>query len=366
MNGKATSSSKRLLVAILTIALCVVTAFALAGCGGTKTRSAEGTYTFTDSCGRQVEVPSSITRVAVTGPVAQQIMFTFDSSKLVGLATSMDDAQCKYLGEGIKDLPIYGQLYGGKGNVNKEVLAEAAPEVIIDIGEAKDTIVEDMDGLQEQLSIPCVHIEAQLDSLDETYTLLGDLLNMPDRGKEIADYCKDVYDSNVKVLGALKDDEKPTGLYVVNTDGQNVIAKNSYQSAVFDLVFNNLAVIDNPSGKGTGNQVGLEQIALWNPEYIVFSSQSAYDSVGTDPAWQSLSAVASGKYVEDPGLPYDWCGTPPSVNQLLGLQWLGRMVYPDKFKDSVQDTTTKYFKVMYGYDLSADEFAQLTANANVK
>ena len=49
------------------------------------------------------------------------------------------------------------------------------------------------------------------------------------------------------------------------------------------MVANNVAVIDEPSGKGTGNEVSLEPIALWNPEIILFQKGSIYDTVADDP-----------------------------------------------------------------------------------
>jgi len=51
-----------------------------------------------------------------------------------------------------------------------------------------------------------------------------------------------------------------------------VIAKGSYHAEVIDLLSNNLAVINNPSSSGNGNPVTLEQIMLWNPSVIIFSS----------------------------------------------------------------------------------------------
>ena len=121
-------------------------------------------FDFTDSCGRTVTITEPITRVAISGPVAQQVMLGFAPDLLVGLATKMDNAQIKYLGDW-SSLPVLGQLYGGKGDLNKEAVAAAKPQIMIDWGEAKKTIVEDMDNLSTELGIPCVHIEAPIPAI---------------------------------------------------------------------------------------------------------------------------------------------------------------------------------------------------------
>ena len=48
------------------------------------------TRVFTDSLGREVEVPTSITKLAVSGPLAQIVLFALCPDKLVGIASEWD------------------------------------------------------------------------------------------------------------------------------------------------------------------------------------------------------------------------------------------------------------------------------------
>ena len=57
---------------------------------------------------------------------------------------------------------------------------------------------------------------------------------------------------------------------------------------------------------------------------------------------------------------------PPTVNQLMGLQWLPRLLYPDAFDDSIEDVTRAYFHTMYHYDLTDAELADLLKDATGK
>lgn len=312
---------------------------------------------FTDSCGRTVEIPQEVDRVAVTGAASQLVMFTFAPERLVGLSTALDDSQVRFFGAEYAELPVLGQIYGTKGNLNKEALAAAAPELIVDIGEAKGTIVEDMDALQEQLGIPCIHVEATLDTYDQAYLMLGDALGMPERAAELSSYCRNVYDSTLATLGKLDQDQRLSGLYVVGFEGLGVIAKDSFQSQVFDLVIDNQAVLENPSAKGTGNEVSMEQISLWAPEFIVFGEGSRMMADASE--WDYLPAISAGQAYDVPSQPYNWLSAPPAVNQLLGLQWLARVAYPDLFDDDLEAVVTEYYQLFYGYELSGQECQEL-------
>ena len=57
------------------------------------------------------------------------------------------------------------------------------------------------------------------------------------------------------------------------------------------MVADNAAVVDNPISRGTGNEVDMEQILLWNPEVIVFETRPPMKMPEKDPLWQSLDAI---------------------------------------------------------------------------
>ena len=67
-----------------------------------------------------------------------------------------------------------------------------------------------------------------------------------------------------------------------------------------------------------------------------------------------------------PGTPWCWLNNPPTVNQVLGMQWLPRLLYPDQYDDDMYDTVAGYFKTFYGYDLSQAEFDEIAAHAQAK
>ena len=351
---------------LLALLLALMMTLSLAACtqqGNTQTEDDSTDAqprVFTDSVGREVTLPARIDKVAVSGPLAQIVLFALCPDKLVGVANEWDESAQQFLDEKYYNLPLLGQLYGGKGELNLETLLSSGAQVVIDVGEAKGSIVEDLDALQEQTGIPFVHIDAKLASMDETYTMLGDLLGMADEAKALSDYCRSVYDRIDSLAASV---EKTNILYITGEAGLNVIARGSYHAEAIDLLANNLAVVDEPSSKGTGNEVDMEQILNWNPDVILFAPGSIYATVGEDAAWQGVTAIQNGAYYEVPMGPYNWMGFPSSVQRLLGMLWMAKVLYPDAVDYDMYEAASTYFQMFYHCDLTQEQYDALVANS---
>ncbi|WP_041667997.1 ABC transporter substrate-binding protein [Acetobacterium woodii] len=347
------------------VLICAMLISGLAtGCTTQKTEKADSneTVSFTDSAGRTVEIPKNIERIAPSGALAQQILLTVAPDKLVGLSGKITDSQAKYLGDEYAALPVFGQFYGS-GDLNMEALAAAKPQVVIDIGEPKKTVVEDMDGIQEQIGIPTIFIEAKMDTMDQAYKTLGEILGVEDQGNKLSEYCAGVYKDVTEKMATIPEDQRVSFAYLQGDAGLDAIAKGSYHAEVMDMIGNNVVAIDNPTSKGTGDTISQEQLAQWNPSVIIFGPNSIYATASSDPFFATMSAIQTNKYYEVPNNPYNWMGMPPSVNRYLGMQWMANMLYPDVFKYDMYKVTKEYYDLFYHYDLSQADYQELTKNA---
>lgn len=361
-----------LLVAALCLGACSQqeTKQQTASPAATQTSEQNSTVSFTDSAGRTVEVPAHIDKIVPSGHTANMVLLTIAPEKMVGLSQQLNDKQKKYVGSALQgDLPVLGAAFGSKGDLNKEAVAASGAQILIDTGEFKKGIADKLDELQKQLGIPCVFIESKLDQWPEAYRMLGKLLDKEARAEELATYCERAYADVKAVMDGIPDSERPRVLYCTGESATNVLAKGSFQSGVVDMLARNVAEVDAPSAKGSGNESSLEQIAAWDPQIILFNGagkvSSAYDVALADPAWQSLKAMKEGSYLKVPAVPYNWLNSPPTVNQVLGMQWLSHELYPDKFKDSTTDLVKSYFKNFYGYELSEDEYQKIVEHAQL-
>lgn len=318
------------------------------------------TFLFTDSVGREVELPTNIERVAVSGPLAQIVLFALCPDRLVGIASKWDKSAEQFLAAEYDRLPELGQLYGGKGELNLETLLNSGAQVVIDVGEPKKSVKEDLDALTEQTGIPFVHVTATISGMGDAYRKLGELLHMPEEAETLAAYCDRVYADTVRIASTV---EKANLLYITGENGLNVIAKDSYHAEIIDLLSNNLALVESPSSKGTGNEVDMEQILLWNPDVILFAPGSIYATVGADDTWKNVAAIRNGTYYEVPTGPYNWMGFPPSVQRLLGMRWMAKLLYPDAADYDLYAETAEYFKLFFHCELSEDAYHALVANS---
>ena len=325
-----------------------------------ETASQPETVSFTDSVGRTVEVPAEITKVAVSGPMAQIVLFALCPDKLVGIANEWDPSAEEYLDTAYYNLPLLGQLYGGQEAMNVETLLSSGAQVVIDVGEPKDTIAEDLDQLQEQCGVPFVHVSATTQTMGDAYRKLGELLGMTEEAETLASYCDNTYAMIQDIANQV---EKKKLLYITGSEGLNVIAQGSYHAEVIDLLSDNQAVVDAPSSKGTGNEVSMEQILLWDPEVIIFAPDSYYDSAAGDPAYAQMKAIQAGSYYEVPMGPYNWMGFPPSVQRYLGMLWMAKLLYPEVADYDLKAEVQNYFELFYHSILSDEQYEALVANS---
>lgn len=342
---------------LLSLLLALAMLLLLAGCAAqTAAPEASETRTFTDSCGRSVEVPAQITKVAVSGTMAQMLVFALAPDTLAGVAGKWDESAQDYLDAKYYALPVLGHLYGGKGELNLETLLESNAQVVIDVGEAKDGLADDLDRLSAQTGIPFVHIAMTTETMGDAFRALGELLGTEDAAEELAVYCERVYACAREIAANVK---KVRLLYCLGGNGLSVIAKDSYQSELIDLLADNCAVVDTPSAKGTGSEVDMEQLLLWDPDVILFAPESIYDTVADDPVWRQLTAIREGRYYEVPFGPYNFMGFPPSVQRLAGMLWLPKLLYGDAADYDLQSELTEFYERFYHCPLSEEQYHAL-------
>ncbi|MBR6331545.1 MAG: ABC transporter substrate-binding protein [Dehalococcoidales bacterium] len=362
---------KQKLLSLIAVTCLIISV--LCGCthgGKTSTTTTPdkptGTYTFTDSVNRNVEIPYDIKKYIPSGPVSQMMLIAIAPERMAALATKLDDAQKGFLPDYLFDLPYVGQLYGS-ADLNKETLAAYNPDLIIDLGEPKKTIVEDMDNLTSQTGVPAIHITATINRNGEAYRTLGKILGCEERGNAIATYCDQIAGNLLDITRAVANNKVRIAYISGNgSNSANVIAKNSYHAEVIDLMFDNVAVVDNPSGKGTGNTVDLEQLLLWDPEALIIGDYATYDLIKSgkaDAPWYELSAVKNGKYYGIPTIPYNWFGVPPSVNRYIGIVWMSNKFYPEYSSFDLKAETVKFYKLFYNIDLTDAQYNDLMSRS---
>lgn len=357
---------KRIVSLLLAITML---ATLLVGCGEKQEAPAEEapqSIAFTDSLGRTVELPKEITRIAPSGAVATMFLATIAPEYMVCISSMPSAKQLAYLPAELANLPETGQMYGSKATLNLETLLSCDAQVIIDLGDKKGDMAADLDALQEQVGIPVIFIEADVVHMESAYRTLGALLSgKEERGNELAAFAAETVVMAAENSAKVTDVERVSVMYTSGTSGLDTNAKGSTQAQVLDLVgAENAIVVSEVSNKGGGNTINMEQLYNFNPDVILFSAGSIYDTVASDAAWQQLSAISEGKYYEIPAAPYNWLSNPPSLNMLLGVWWLGNLIYPQYYDYDMVEKTQEFFSILWQYDMSKEEAQELLTSAS--
>lgn len=355
---------KRYLIGVLAFLLVLTPVAGITGCGSKAQENAvrskengqeskEEKYTFTDSAGRTVELPEEITKIAPSGTVAQVILYSLCPELMCGVAQDFPYYAQEMIDEKYENLPKFGQLYGSNANLNKETLIEAGPDVVIDMGEKKDTIKEDLDALQEQLGIPVIFIEAQLSTMSQAYETLGELGINPEQAKILADYCEETLSYADQQSAEIAEGERKTAYLAMGNDGLTTTIKNSIHADVLERVgVENVVSPDVLSGR-TGT-ISFEQLLLWQPDYILADSTRLTEMIKEDSLWQELDAVKEGRVYTIPYNPYSFMNSPPSVNRMVGIWWIGNLFYPDKYQEDVNEKVKEFYQLFYHTDLTKE------------
>ncbi|MDR3115724.1 MAG: ABC transporter substrate-binding protein [Treponema sp.] len=319
------------------------------------------TRLFTDSAGRQVALPGKITRIVPSGALAQMFLLAIAPDRICAVSSAYGPDEAEFVPSYFAELPVVGQFYGA-ANLNPEEIARIGPDVVIDIGEPKDTIAQDMDAIAASIGIPTIHITATLRTTPQAFRTLGKLLDREAKGEALARFCEKTLSAAEGIVSQAGTHKKSV-LYCLGKAGLNVLAQGTFHTEVLDWMVDNRAVVDNPSSRGSGNETNLEQILLWDPEVILFGPGSIYPAVAQDPTWGQLRAIRNSAYYEVPLGPYNWMGSPPSINRYLGMLWLGRILYPEYAAYDLYTETAEYYRLFYSHELSREQFDRLTARS---
>lgn len=327
------------------------------------------TRTIVDMAGREVEIPKDVKSVHATSPIGQNIMYSINPDKMAGWCTEMNAAESHFIAEKYRNLPVLGGNFGKNNKLNPEVVTKANPDIILNIGKINDTTADEANKLQEQLGIPVIVAESTAKNIDKCYDFLGDVLNEKETCKKLSTYCKKVIDTVTENAAKIKDEDKVSVYYAEGPEGLQTDPSGSPHAIVLDMVgCKNVAEVENLSGYGRAD-VSPEQILVWNPDMIIICPEtngaifdgdvdSLYKKLKSADkgSWADLRAVKEDNFYEVPVGPFNWFDRPPSINQILGLQWCGNLVYPDIYKYDMKKVSKEFFDLFYHYELSDEEY----------
>lgn len=299
--------------------------------------------TVTDAAGRAVPVPEKVTRVFPAGPPAAIILYTLAPDLLIGWPRANRPEEREFLLSDIGSRPEVGRLTGRGNTANLEVVLALKPDLILDVGSTDATYVSLADRVQEQTGIPYALLEGRFAFIAPTYRTLGQLVGRRADGEELADFCHQTLTIITERIANVPRERRPAVYYARGPRGLDTGLGGSINVETIELLARNVA----GETKGGLARVSIEQVLLWNPDVIITIDLEFAASVRQNATWSAVKAVREGRIHLSPKLPFGWVDFPPSVNRLIGLWWLAKILYPDLFPEDLRTLTRDFYDRFY-------------------
>ncbi len=308
-----------------------------------------------DATGRLIDVPAQVSRVFPAGPPAAIMLYTLAPELLIGWPRANRPEEIEFLLPEIGARPEIGRITGRGNTANLEAVLTLRPDLILDVGSTSNTFVSLAERVREQTGIPYALLNGRFDAIPESYRTLGELVGRKEAADELARYAENTFSTITKRVAGIPADKRPRVYYARGPRGLETGLGSSINVETIEMLAQNVA----DENRGGLANVSIEQVLLWNPDVIVTIDQDFAANVRKDQAWSSVAAVQNGRVHLSPKLPFGWIDFPPSVNRLIGLWWLAKILYPQLFPENLNALTREFYKRFYHVSINDAQLARI-------
>ncbi len=285
---------------------------------------AQSGQTVTDSAGRRVVVPAQVERIYAAGPPASVVVFAASPEKLLGWTRAIRPAEAAFLPPSYAALPELGRLTGRGNTANVETILALRPDVIIDVGSIAPTYASLADRVQQQTGIPYLLFDGRFTAIASTFRAIGRATGDLERAQRLAEYAERTLDDVRRRVASVPAKDSRASTMDADRPACRPGSQDRSTSRSSILGARNVAA----ASRGGLVNVSLEQVLAWDPEVIFTTDLHFYRDVWTDERSAGVAAVKTRRVHLAPHLPFGCFDFPPGANQLIGLYWAGRALYP--------------------------------------
>jgi iron complex transport system substrate-binding protein len=291
-----------------------------------------------------VAVPVPVARVFRAGPPAAILLYTLAPDLLLGWPRANRAEEREFLLPEVGNRPEIGRLTGRGNTANLEVVLALKTDVIFDVGSTDATYVSLAERVQQQTGIPYALLDGRFDKIPETYRTLGTLVGRREQAEALARYAEESMATITRRVAGVPAERRPRVYYARGPRGLETGLGGSINVETIEFLGAHNVAAERRGGLAT---VSIEQVLLWNPEVIVTIDHTFAAGVRSDPLWASVAAVRAGRVHLSPKMPFGWVDFPPSVNRLIGLWWLAKILYPQLVPEDLRTLTRDFYRQFY-------------------
>lgn len=324
----------------------------------------EGNTTVTDMVNRTVTIPSPVNNVLSTSPTITVIVYMLAPEKLLAFNYETTVEEQKYMPDKYKNLPSVGGWYGSQSGNYEEFIA-MNPDLIFDSVSPANTpgqelaTLDTLNSRQHQFgTIPDLAVtdSNNITLFNPSIEFVGKILGAGEKASKLTSFNDKVQKQVKDVVTTIPENEKVKVYYAEGSAGLQTEPSNSAHGQLINFCGGiNVADVMVQGGSGK-TEVSLEQVLKWNPEVIITTELTFYQSVYNDSNWAGITAVKNKRVYLSPQSPFKWFDRPTGTNMVIGIPWVAKILYPDKFKDlNINSLVKEFYSDFYHFDLSDEE-----------
>lgn len=352
-------------ISILIIVFIMVVS--MAGCSretGNEVTSMNNDSELIDMAGRPVILPDEVNKIFSVGPEGTILLYTLNPEKMVGWNYELREGEKRFISEKYHCLPNLGGA--GKESINIEEVLKVDPDILVMMTSIDKASISKADELEEKTRKPVFILDVDINKIDKAYEFLGLLMKEEKRANELSKYCKGTLDNIERNSLIITEDKRVRVYYAEGPNGLQTEPGGSWHAEIIDMVGGvNVAQVAAKEGKGK-SEVSIEQLLSWDPDLIISWDDERggyYSEIFKDTIWKDIKAVKAKEVYEIPNKPFNWFDRPPSVNRILGLKWMGNLLYPGIFDYDIKEEVKEFYAEFYHYNLSEEEIDELLKNS---
>jgi len=337
---------------MIRLALATLAALSLALSAQAQSRS------ITDSAGRVVDLPEQVGSVFAAGPPAAILLYIMAPDRMLGWPRANRADEREFLAPPYADLPELGTLTGQGGEANLERMLALQPDLILDFGSVRDTYVDLANRVQAQTGIPYLLIDGRFENTPTALRLLGEALGVPERGEALARDAEATFARIDALLAEVPEAERPRAYLARGPEGLESGVVGSINTEILERAGGVNVLGRSDTARGLV-QVNFEALLATDPDLIVTWDRQFYETHRDNPLWSRMRAVQEGRVYLSPVLPFGWIDRPPSLNRIIGLDWMAATFYPDRHQIDLRARTRDFYRLWYHIDLTEAQLDRL-------
>ena len=314
-----------------------------------------------DSAGRRVAVPDVVTRVFAAGPPASVLLYALAPQMMMGWQRAPRAAEKPFLLPNVRDLPELGRLTGRGDTLSLERLIADKPDLVVDFGSINDTYRSLADRVQAQTGIPYLLIDGRFENTASALRLLANVLGVSSRGEGLARAAEAAFAHVDATLAQVPAAERPRVYLARGAAGLESGSRGSINTEIIERV-GAINVVEGLREQGGLVTVSPEQVLAWGPQAIIALDPAFPNAAAQDPIWRGTPAFADGRVFLAPSLPFGFVDSPPSLNRLVGLDWLLAKLYPARAAFT-RDDARLFYNLFYQVDPTDADLDRALAGA---